>query len=593
MQIDKLRRIYLEFFKQKGHTVIGSASLIPENDPTVLFTTAGMHPLVPYLLGQPHPAGKKLANCQKCVRTTDIDDVGDTVHLTFFEMLGNWSLGDYWKKEAITWSYEFLTSKKWLGIDPKKLSVTVFAGDDDAERDEESAAVWKSMGIPNERIYYLPKTDNWWGPAGMTGPCGPCTEMFIEVDEISKCGPECKPGCHCGHYVEVWNDVFMQYNKVEDGTYRLLDRRNVDTGMGIERTVAMLEGVPTVYDTEAFVPLIRRIKELSKRDTFSDTDSVLIRVVADHVKSAVMIMADDRHIAPSNVEQGYIVRRLLRKAIHIADRLEIAPGFMNELAEIVIRMFEKIYDEVVRNRQFIMENLTGEEAKFRRTLGKALRKFDRMFAENGKVTGSDAFLLFTSFGLPLEMTKELAEERGSVIDMNEFRRQFEEHRETSRTATEGKFKGGLADHSDEITRLHTATHLLQAALRRVLGESVQQNGSNITQERLRFDFTFQRKMTTEEIEQVENMVNDVIAKGVAMEHTFMPYDDAIKQGALAFFKENYGEVVSVYTVPGFSMELCGGPHVENTGVLGKFRITKQERIGAGILRVKAVLEPSS
>ena len=593
MRIDKLRRIYLEFFKQKGHTVIGSASLIPENDPTVLFTTAGMHPLVPYLLGQPHPAGKKLTNCQKCVRTTDIDDVGDTTHLTFFEMLGNWSLGDYWKKEAITWSYEFLTSKKWLGIDSKKLSVTVFAGDDDAERDDESASVWRSMGIPKERIYYLSKDDNWWGPAGMTGPCGPCTEMFIEVDDIAKCSPECRPGCNCGHYVEVWNDVFMQYNKVEDGTYRLLDRRNVDTGMGIERTVAMLQGVPTVYDTEAFVPLIDRIKELSTRDTFSESDNVLIRVIADHVKSAVMIMADDRHIAPSNVEQGYIVRRLLRKAIHIADRLEIAPGFMNELAEIVIRMFERVYDEVVRNRQFVMDNLTGEEAKFRRTLGKALHKFDRIFEENGRVTGSDAFLLFTSFGLPLEMTKELAEERGSVIDMSEFRKQFEEHRETSRTATEGKFKGGLADHSDEITRLHTATHLLQAALRRVLGESVQQNGSNITQERLRFDFTFPRKMTTDEIAHVESMVNDVISKGVAVEHTFMPYDDAINRGALAFFKENYGEVVSVYSVPGFSMELCGGPHVENTGVLGKFRITKQERIGSGILRVKAVLEPIS
>lgn len=593
MQIEKLRRIYLEFFKQKRHVVIGSASLIPENDPTVLFTTAGMHPLVPYLLGQPHPAGKRIVNCQKCIRTTDIDDVGDTVHLTFFEMLGNWSLGDYWKKEAITWSYEFLTSKKWLGLDSRKLSVTVFAGDDDAERDNESATVWANMSIPKERIFYLPKADNWWGPAGQTGPCGPCTEMFIEVDEISKCSSECKPGCNCGHYVEVWNDVFMQYNKMEDGTYRLLDRKNVDTGMGVERTAAMLQGVSTVYDTEAFKPLIEKIKGLSKRDTFSDSDNILIRVIADHVKSAVMIMADDRQISPSNVEQGYIVRRLLRKAIHSGDRLGIAPSFMNELAEIVIGMFEGVYDEVVRNRKFIMENLTGEEAKFRRTLGKALRKFDRILEENGEVTGRDAFLLFTSFGLPLEMTKELAEERGSIIDMNEFRKQFDEHREISRTATEGKFKGGLADHSDKITKLHTATHLLQAALRRVLGDAVQQNGSNITQERLRFDFTFPRKMTPEEIQRVENIVNEVITNGLAVEHSFMPYDEAIAQGALAFFKENYGEVVSVYSVAGFSMELCGGPHVENTGVLGKFRIIKQEKIGAGILRVKAVLESSS
>jgi alanyl-tRNA synthetase len=593
MQIKKLRRIYLEFFEQKGHTVLGSASLIPENDPTVLFTTAGMHPLVPYLLGQPHPAGKRLTNCQKCVRTTDIDDVGDTIHLTFFEMLGNWSLGDYWKKEAITWSYEFLTSKKWLGFDPNKLSVTVFAGDDDAGRDDESAKIWKSVGIPKERIYYLSKEDNWWGPAGMTGPCGPCSEMFIEVDEIPKCSSKCKPGCNCGHFVEVWNDVFMQYNKVEDGSYKHLSRKNVDTGMGVERTAAMLQGVPTVYDTEAFKPLIQKIKALSTKADFNDTERILMRVIADHVKSAVMIMADDRQIAPSNVEQGYIVRRLLRKAIHCGDKLEIAPGFMNELAELVIEMFRDVYDEVERNREFIMKNLSGEEAKFRRTLGKALRKFERILDDTGMVTGSDAFLLFTSFGLPLEMTKELAEERGIIINMDEFRKQFEEHREISRTATQGKFKGGLADHSEDITKLHTATHLLQAALRKVLGDSVQQNGSNITQERLRFDFTFPRKMTPEEIEQVEKLVNNIIAKDLAVEHFFMPYNEAIKKGALAFFQENYGEVVSVYRVDDFSMELCGGPHVERTGLLGKFKIAKQEKIGAGILRVKAVLEHSS
>jgi alanyl-tRNA synthetase len=591
MQIDELRRIYIEFFKKKKHTVIGSASLIPENDPTVLFTTAGMHPLVPYLLGQPHPAGNRLVDCQKCVRTTDIDDVGDTTHLTFFEMLGNWSLGDYWKKEAITWSYEFLTSKKWLGLSPDKLSVTVFAGDSDAERDDESADFWQSVGIPKNRIYYLAKDDNWWGPAGKTGPCGPCTEMFIEVDEIPKCSPECKPGCNCGHYVEVWNDVFMQYHKMEDGTYKLLDRKNVDTGMGVERTAAMLQKVPTVFDTEAFRSLIGKIKELSKKTDFTDADMILMRVIADHVRSAVMIMADDRQIAPSNVEQGYIVRRLLRKAIHCGDRLEIAHGFMNDLAEIVIATFKDVYNEVERNRKFIMMNLSAEEAKFRRTLSKALRKFERILEDTGTVTGSDAFLLFTSYGLPLEMTKELAEERGITIDMNEFRRQFEEHREISRTATEGKFKGGLADHSEEITRLHTATHLLQAALRKVLGDSVQQNGSNITKERLRFDFTFPRKMTPEEVKQVEKLVNEKIAEDLEVEHSFMPYDDAIAEGALAFFKENYGEVVSVYRVADFSMELCGGPHVEHTGELGRFRITKQEKIGAGILRVKAVLAP--
>ncbi|TFF92572.1 alanine--tRNA ligase [Candidatus Thorarchaeota archaeon] len=589
MKIDELRRIYLEFFRQKDHAIIPSASLMPENDPTVLFTTAGMHPLVPYLLGQPHPQGKRLANCQKCIRTTDIDDVGDTTHLTFFEMLGNWSLGDYWKREAIEWSYEFLTSKKWLGLDPNKLSITVFEGDDDAPRDEESAKLWQEVGIPKERIYYLPKSDNWWGPAGATGPCGPCSEMFIEVDEIPKCGTDCKPGCHCGHYVEVWNDVFMEYSKNEDGSYSPLKKKNVDTGMGVERTAAMLQGVPTVYDTEVFVPLIEKTRELSRKEEFTDADEHLIKVIVDHVKSAVMIMADDRRIAPSNVEQGYIVRRLLRKAIHSADRLDIESGFMQDLAEIVIDMYNGEYDEVERNKDFIMENLALEEKKFRRTLRRALRKFERIYRDNGTITGSDAFLLFTSFGLPLEMTKELAEEKGTAIDMDEFRRQFEEHREISRSATEGKFKGGLADHSEEITRLHTATHLLQAALRKVLGDSVRQNGSNITKDRLRFDFTFPRKLTEEEKKKVEDLVNDIIQQDVKVQHAMMPYDEAIEKGALAFFKESYGDEVSVYWIDDFSIELCGGPHVERTGALTEFKISKQEKIGAGLVRIKGVL----
>jgi alanyl-tRNA synthetase len=381
------------------------------------------------------------------------------------------------------------------------------------------------------------------------------------------------------------------YNKSEDGTYTPLKQQSIDTGMGVERTAAMIQGVPSVFDTEAFVPLIKHIKKLSPKEEFSDKDNTLIRIIADHVRSAIMIMADDRHISPSNVEQGYIVRRLLRKAIHSADRLGISKGFMIGLTEIVIDMFKGIYKEVERNRQFILDNLEAEENKFRTTLTKALRRFDKILEDTGTITGENAFLLFTSFGLPLEMTRDLAEEKGIVIDMKEFTKQFEEHREISRTATQGKFKGGLADHSEDITKLHTATHLLQAALRKVLGDSVQQNGSNITQERLRFDFTFPRKMTPEEIEQVENLVNDVIAKDLVVEHSFLPYDDAIAKGALAFFKENYGEVVSVYRVDDFSMELCGGPHVENTGVLGKFKIIKQEKIGAGILRIKAVLEP--
>jgi len=588
----ELREIYLKFFKERNHSVIASASLFPEDDPTVLFTSAGMHPLVPYLLGQPHPEGRRLTNVQKCVRTTDIEDVGDTTHLTFFEMLGNWSLGDYWKKEAITWSYEFLTSKRWLGFDPDKLSVTVFSGDEDSPRDDEAAEVWKEVGIPEERIYFLGKEDNWW-IAGNAGPCGPCTEMFIEVDEIPKCGPSCRPGCNCGHFVEVWNDVFMSYRKLDDGTYEPLPMKSIDTGMGVERTAAMLQGVPTVFDTEAFVPLIDRVKELSTKDEFTEDDERLIRIIVDHVRSAVMIMADDRKIGPSNVEQGYIVRRLLRKAIHSADRLGIGQGFMHSLAEIVIQMFKDLYGEVERNREFIMSCLSAEESKFRKTLSKALRRFEKIYQETGTITGEDAFLLFTSFGLPLEMTRDLAEEKGIKIDMDEFTKQFEEHREISRTATQGKFKGGLAEHSEKIVKLHTATHLLQEALRRVLGDEVTQNGSNITEERLRFDFTFSRKLTPEEITKVEKIVNGVISKDLEVTQQFLSYDEAIKMGALAFFKENYGETVSVYSVGDFSMELCGGPHVERTGSLGVFKIDKQKKIGAGIVRVRATIEDAS
>jgi len=589
MRIEELRQKYLEFFKEKKHAIIGSASLLPENDPTVLFTTAGMHPLVPYLLGQPHPRGRRLANCQKCVRTTDIDSVGDTTHLTFFEMLGNWSLGDYWKKEAIDWSYEFLTSKKWLGFDPKKISVTVFAGDADAPRDDESAKTWMSHGIPRDRIYYLPKDDNFWGPAGVTGPCGPCTEMFVEIDRIPKCGPECKPGCHCGHFFEVWNDVFMVYNKNSDGSYSALSQRNVDTGMGVERTVAMLQGASNLYDTESFMPLMDRIRQRSGRKHPTDEEEKSIRTIADHVKSAIMIMADDRRISPSNVEQGYIVRRLLRKSIVSADKLGIGAGFLTEIADLVIDIYKDTYDEVVRNREFVMQNLKNEEEKFRNSLAKAMKRLEQILKETGTVTGKDAFVLFTSFGLPLEITREIVLEKGVKLDVQEFQSEFEKHRDISRTATQGKFKGGLADHSEEITRLHTATHLLQAALRKVLGTSVQQMGSNITAERLRFDFTFPRKLTQDELDQVEELVRDVIRRDLKVVREVMPYDEAISKGALAFFKDTYGEEVSVYAVGDFSMEVCGGPHVEHTGVLKNFKIKDQEKIGSGIIRIRAVV----
>ncbi|NHI83943.1 MAG: alanine--tRNA ligase [Candidatus Thorarchaeota archaeon] len=589
MRINELRQIYLRFFKEREHKTIRSSSLLPEHDATALFTMAGMHPLMPFLLGQPHPQGTRLVNVQKCIRMTDIDEVGDTTHLTFFEMLGNWSLGDYWKKEAITWSFEFLTSPEWLGFNKEKLFVTVFEGDDDAPKDTEAIEIWKSVGIPEKQIYPLPKSENWWGPPGVVGPCGPCSEMFIETDDIPKCSPKCRPGCHCGHFVEVWNDVFMEYNRKDDGSYEKLKRRNIDTGMGVERTAAMLQGVSTVYETEAFVPMINRIKDLARKDELIAEEMRLARIIADHVKAAVMIMADDAQIAPSNVEHGYIARRLIRKAILCADNLGIGKGFLQNLAEIVIDMYEDIYDEVRRNCQFVIDNLRAEDTKFRNTLKKALRRFDRILNETGTITGSDAFLLFTSFGLPLEMTRELAQEKGIWIDIDEFRRQFEEHREMSRTATEGKFKGGLADYSEEITRMHTATHLLQAALRKVLGDGVHQMGSNITKERLRFDFSFSRKMTPEEIAEVEKLVNEVIQQDLPVERSFMSYDEAIGKGALAFFKETYGEEVSVYSVGDFSMELCGGPHVERTGVLRGFKITKQRKIGANVVRVRAII----
>ncbi|MEM4735649.1 MAG: alanine--tRNA ligase [Candidatus Thorarchaeota archaeon] len=593
MNSKELRQKYIEFFSKKNHAVLGSASLLPENDPTVLFTTAGMHPLVPFLMGEPHPQGKRLTNCQKCVRTTDIDRVGDNVHLTFFEMLGNWSLGDYWKKEAIEWSYEFLTSKKWLGLDHEKLFVTVFAGDEDAPRDDESAQIWMSLDIPPERIYYLPKEDNWWGPAGLTGPCGPCTEMFIEVDSVPKCSPQCRPGCSCGHFVECWNDVFMQYNKLADGSYVPLKQRNVDTGMGVERTVAMLIGAKSVYEVDTLAPIVKRIRELTGKRVFDENDDRNIRVIADHVRSAVMIMSDDRRISPSNVEHGYVVRRLLRKAIMSAEKLGIRPGFLTQVADVVTEIYRDVYDEVVRNRDFVIRNLEDEERKFRKSLSNAIKKLDQIFEETGTVTGRDAFLLFTSFGLPLELTMEMARERGVVIEVNEFQREFEHHREMSRTATQGKFRGGLADHSEEITKLHTATHLLQAALRKVLGTSVQQMGSNITKERLRFDFTFPRKLTDDEIREVERLVNEVIEQDLKVVRETMKYEEAVAKGALAFFREVYGDEVSVYSVGDFSKEVCGGPHVERTGVLRKFKIKNQEKIGAGLVRIRAVVGDSS
>lgn len=593
MTANELRQKYIDFFVSKGHKAISGASVIPENDPTVLFTTAGMHPLVPYILGQEHPSGKRLTDYQKCIRTGDIDSVGDPHHLTCFEMLGNWSLGDYFKKEMIPWSYEFLT--KVLGIEPEKLSVTVFEGDDTVPRDEESAALWEQMGIPRERIYFMPREDNWWGPAGETGPCGPDSEMFIDTGR-PKCSPDCKPGCSCGKYFEIWNDVFMQYKKNADGTFTEMERKCIDTGMGIERTVAILQGKKSVYDTEIMQPILKKIGALCGREYGKDdkTDTSM-RIIADHIRTSTFILGDQRGVTPSNVGQGYILRRLIRRAVRNGRNLGIQGAFLAEIARVVIDMYGSPYPELVENQEKVFKELTAEEEKFSETLEKGEKQFDKItyFLEKQgikEISGKNAFKLYDTYGFPIEITKDLAAERGFTVDIAGFEKAFVDHQELSRTAAAGDFKSGLADHSAETTALHTATHLLHAALRKVLGEHVGQKGSNITPERLRFDFSHNQKMTPEEIKQVEDFVNDAIKRDLKVTVETMSPEEAVKQGAVAFFSNKYGEQVTVYTVGDVSKEVCAGPHVEHTGDMGHFRILKEESSSAGVRRIKAVLE---
>ena len=583
MKAKDLKNKYFEFFKEKGHKLITSASLIPEHDPTVLFTTAGMHPLVPYLMGEKHPLGKRLADVQKCIRTVDIDEVGDASHLTFFEMLGNWSLGDYWKKDAIEWSFEFLTSKKWLGLDKDRLYVTVFAGDEDAPRDEESAGGWKSLGIPEERIFYLPKKDNWWGPAGSTGPCGPDTEMFYDTGK-EKCGKGCKPGCRCGKYFEVWNDVFMQYNKTKDGKYVPLQQKNVDTGMGVERTAAMLQGKSTVYEIETFAPIMEKIQSEAREQNIKS-----MRIIADHLRASTFILAEK--VAPSNLDQGYVLRRLIRRSIRHFRLLGIERENLTlEIAKIVIDTYKKDYAELNENKNFILEELEKEEKKFKKTLETGLREFNKLIKQDLRITGKEAFTLFSSYGFPWEMTQELAEEKGLKIDKSEFEKEFKRHQNLSRAGAEKKFKGGLADSSEESKRLHTATHLLNEALRRVVSKDIVQKGSNITPERLRFDFNFDRKLTAEEIKKVEDIVNKKIKEAILVKREEMSLEEAKKRHAQGMFEHKYADRVSVYSIGDFSVEICGGPHVRNIEELGKFKIIKEESSAAGIRRIKAVLE---
>ena len=590
---DQLRKLYIDFFVSKGHKQISGASLIPENDPTVLFTTAGMHPLVPYILGQEHPAGKRLCDYQKCIRTGDIDSVGDPHHLTFFEMLGNWSLGDYFKNEMIGFSFEFLT--KVLGIPVDRLSVTVFEGDDTVPRDEEAAARWKELGIDTSHIYFMPREDNWWGPAGETGPCGPDSEMFFDTGRPA-CGPDCKPGCKCGKYFEIWNDVFMQYRKEKDGTYHEMDRKCIDTGMGIERTVAVLQGKKSVYETEVFQPIIRKIEELSgKKYGENEEDDISIRIISDHIRTSVFILGDQKGIAPSNVGQGYILRRLIRRAVRHGKKIGIDHSFLPGLSDVVLSLYGEPYPELIEHKDFIREELEKEEEKFSITLTKGEKEFEKMLPNLMKgnsrvISGRLAFKLYDTYGFPIELTKELAAEHEFTVDEKGFEEAFEKHQALSRAGAEKEFKGGLADHSEQTTALHTATHLLHAALRRVLGTHVGQKGSNITAERLRFDFTHPAPMTKEDLKEVEDLVNDAIKRDLPVTVETMTLEEARNAGAIAFFDSKYGEKVTVYTIGDFSKEVCGGPHVTHTGDMGHFRILKEQSSSAGIRRIKAVLE---
>ena len=599
MTANDLRSIYIEFFKSKNHAEISGQSLIPENDPSVLFTTAGMHPLVPYLLGEKHPAGTRLTDYQKCIRTGDIDEVGDPSHLTCFEMLGNWSLGDYFKKESIAFSYEFLTSKDWLALDPKKISVTVFAGDENAPRDEEAADYWKENGMPEDKIAYLPASDNWWA-AGPTGPCGPDTEIFYWVGEgLPPAGSN--KGTDSANWMEIWNNVFMQFNRVDEKTLVPLPKQNVDTGMGLERTNCILQGKTSVYLTEVFQPIIKTIEGLSGYTYGTDDEKdKSVRIIADHSRSSVFILGDQKGVTPDRVGAGYVLRRLIRRAVRHGMKLGIEKDFMAEVAATVIENFKNAYPELEENKEKVFRELTAEEAKFRTTLKKGEAEFQKLLPnlmKNPKkiISGKVAYNLYETYGYPLELTQELGAENGFTVDVEGFKEAERKHQEASKTAEAGSAKGGLAEQSDVTTKYHTATHLLQQALVNVLGNQVAQKGSNINNERMRFDFTFERPMTKEEIAQVEAIVNEKINEDLPVTMQVMPLDAAKASGARALFTNKYGEDVKVYTIgkdaekDWFSKEVCGGPHVQHTAQIGKFKIEKEQSSSAGVRRIRATI----
>ncbi len=591
---DELRQLFLSFFAERGHAIIPSAPLVPENDPTALFISAGMHPLVPYLLGESHPNGRRLVNVQKCLRTDDIEEVGDISHNTFFEMLGFWSLGDYWKQDSLRWTLEWFT--RVLGLEQERIYVTVFAGDSEAPRDDEAVQVWLELGIPRERIYYLPKKDNWWGPAGKTGPCGPDSELFYDTGR-PKHASDCQPGCGCGKYIEIGNNVFLQHNKTVEGRYEPLKQRNIDVGIGLERSLSVFQGTSDVYSTDLFAPIVERISELRERHQSTSTLSTeqeqrLVRIITDHLRAATFMIADG--VVPGNVEQGYVCRRLIRRAVRCGNELSMPRNFTAEVAQAVIARYGSIYPELVERQTTILNELAREEERFGRTLARGLREFQKLeedLRQRGETTlaGESVFRLFDTFGFPPTLTAELAQERGLSTDLDGFNVLFKQHQERSRQANQKKFAGGLADHSERTTQLHTATHLLNQALRDVLGTHVRQLGSNITQERLRFDFSHPKKLTSEEIQRVEEIVNQQIQRDLQTTVEVMPLQQALDQGALAFFGDRYGDLVKVYKIGDYSMEVCGGPHVQHTGDMGRFHIIKAETIGQGVQRIRADL----
>jgi len=587
----QLREMWIEFYKEKGHAFIPSASLVPENDPSVLFTTAGMHPLVPYLLGEKHPCGKRLVDVQKCVRTGDIDEVGDNYHCTFFEMLGNWSLGDYFKKEKIAWSFEFLTSPKYLDIPKEDLAVTVFAGDETAPRDMESYENWKKCGIPDERIFFLSKEHNWWILASGVGPCGPDSEMFIDTGK-PKCCESCSPACSCGKYIEVGNDVYMEYVKTtKDGEIKQNPQRNVDTGFGLDRLLYISNGLESVYDTELFVPIINKIEELSGKKYNQDEQTKKnMRVIADHIRASVFIISDG--VTPLNVGQGYVLRRLLRRAINCASRLGFEGNKLSELVEKVVDTYKDFYTELPEKKSFVEQTIIAECEKFSKTLETGIKEFEKVasYCRDGKLSGKTAFRLYDTFGFPFELTKELAEEKGLSVDEAEYQEAFKKHQEKSKANNDKVFKGGLADTGEQTTKLHTAVHILQAGLRKLISPDIYQKGSNITSERLRFDFNCDHKLTDEEKQKLEDFVNDVIKKDIPVVCEEMTLDQAKEKGALGVFEHKYGDIVKVYTIDGVSCEICGGPHASSTGELKKFKIIKEESSSAGVRRIKATIE---